>query len=119
MTDSSLLELAESVLDGAVVIPGSHAPRAAAVLARQAFQQIVDRRCDSKAGGFDRANMRSKLIILTAAAGTDVGSRAEIAWAGLSQGCLSPAIVKGPPVAVFCQRHGTAVLPVVGPPGVS
>jgi len=87
MTDASLLNLGESVLDGKVSIPGSRAPRAAAVLARQALEQIIDRLCDSEARGLARATMRSKLIILTAEAGSDDGSRAEIAWAGLSQAC--------------------------------
>ncbi|MGB8380856.1 MAG: hypothetical protein WCG47_06315, partial [Dermatophilaceae bacterium] len=32
---------------------------------------------------------------------------------------LSPATLMGPPGPGFCHGHGTTVLPVVGPPGVS
>ena len=32
---------------------------------------------------------------------------------------LSPATLMGPPRLISCQGHGTTVLPVMGPPGVS
>jgi hypothetical protein len=42
-------------------------------------------------------------------------------WAAprTAAGKLSPATLMGPLGLVFCQGHGTTVLPVVGPPGVS
>lgn len=77
-----LLELAA---DRQVIVLSHDERLPAAVLARQALEQIVDSRCDAKGRGLDRASMRSKLIILAAEAGADVGSRGENTWAGLSQ----------------------------------
>jgi hypothetical protein len=36
-----------------------------------------------------------------------------------AHGLPSPATLMGPPRLIFCQGHGTTVLPVMGPPGVS
>ncbi len=85
MTD--LLAVAESVLDGTVSVPGGHAPRAAAVLARQAFEELVDQQCLAVAPGLVGPSMRSKLIILSALVDPEGGERAQAAWAGLSQSC--------------------------------
>ncbi len=85
MTD--LLALADAVLDGKVSVPGGYAPRAAAVLARQAFEEIVDQQCLAVAPGLGQPSMRSKLIIVGALVGSEVGERAQTAWDGLSQAC--------------------------------
>jgi len=87
MTVVDILSMAEAVLDGSVSVPGGHSARAAAVLARQALEEIVDERCASIALGMGRPSMRSKLIILTALDVATVGACAQTAWDSLSRAC--------------------------------
>lgn len=87
MTVVDILSMAEAVLDGSVSVPGGHSARAAAVLARQALEEIVEERCAAVAPGLVRPSMRSRLIILTALDGDAAGACAQIAWDGLSRAC--------------------------------
>ena len=85
MSVVDVLSMAESVLDGSVQVPDGNSARAAAVLARQALEEIVDDRCAAVAPGLVRPSMRSRLIILTALDDADVGAGAQTAWDGLSR----------------------------------
>lgn len=87
MTVVDVLTMAEAVLDGSVSVPGGNSARAAAVLARQALEEIVDERCAAVATGLVRPSMRSRLIILTVLDGDAVGASAQTAWDGLSRAC--------------------------------
>lgn len=87
MTVVDVLVMAEAVLDGAVPVPGGNSARAAAVLARPALEEIVEDRCAAVAPGLVRPSMRSRLIILTALDGHDVGACAQTAWDGPSRAC--------------------------------
>ncbi|MET3806801.1 hypothetical protein ABIB25_003821 [Nakamurella sp. UYEF19] len=87
MTAVDVLTMAEAVLDGSVSVPDGNSARAAAVLARQALEEIVDERCAAVAPGLARPSMRSRLIILTALDDADVGACAQAAWDGLSRAC--------------------------------
>ncbi|QNK83691.1 hypothetical protein H7F38_11715 [Nakamurella sp. PAMC28650] len=79
--------MAASVLDGSVPVPDGNSARAAAVLARQALEQIVDERCAAVAPGLLRPSMRSRLIIVTALDDAEFGACAQTAWDGLSRAC--------------------------------
>ena len=58
-----LVTLAEQILDGVVPVPGVRAPRAAAVVARQALEEEVTARCADLATFVQRPRMRSRLIL--------------------------------------------------------
>ena len=78
-----LVTLAERILDGVVPVPGGRAPRAAAVVARQALEEEVAARCAELATLVERPRMRSRLILLRHD-DPEVGRIAQIAWDGLS-----------------------------------
>ncbi len=78
-----LVMLAEQILDGVVPVPGGRAPRAAAVVARQALEEEVTARCAELATFAHRPRMRSRLILLRHHH-PEVGRIAQIAWDGLS-----------------------------------
>ena len=78
-----LVALAEQILDGVVPVPGGRAPRAAAVVARQALEEEVTARCAELATFVQRPRMRSRLILLKHS-DPEVGRIAQIAWDGLS-----------------------------------
>ena len=87
MTGGQLLGHARAVLDGIVRIPGLGPPRAAALLARQALEDVVRDRCRAIDQHLSRASMRSCMICLRAFGGEDVGRTAQLAWDGLSRAC--------------------------------
>lgn len=83
----SVLVLAGAVLDGTIPMPKGRATRAAALLARQALEEIVRTLCSSAGFDMDRATMRSRLILLRELVDNEAANRAEVAWAGLSRAC--------------------------------
>src|SRR5664279_4282914 len=57
---ADLISLAEKFLDGTVPVPGGRAARAAAVVSRQALEQVVAGRCDELVSGLEWPSMRSR-----------------------------------------------------------
>jgi len=84
---ADLISLAEKSLDGTVPVPGGRAARAAAVVSRQALEQVVAGRCDELVTGLQRPSMRSQLILLREIGDSEIGPTAQIAWDGLSRAC--------------------------------
>lgn len=97
-TSQPLLDRAQGVLDGTVHVPEGVVVRAAAFLARQAFEDAMTALC--RAGGvtIDRASMRSKVIVTRMLHGDETGDRAALAWAGLCQACHQHAYEVAPTV---------------------
>lgn len=86
-TAAELLALARRVLDGSLPMPALRAPRAAAILARQALEDAVRGLCASARADVGHARTRSQLIVLRALLGDTVADLAEAAWLGLSRAC--------------------------------
>ena len=83
---SNLLDYADQVLDGTVAL-GARSARTA-LLGRCAFEQWLDQ----QSAPWSRTTQRhptaaSKLIVLAALRGDDVGETAKRAWNGLSRAC--------------------------------
>jgi hypothetical protein len=70
---ADLISLAEKFLDGTVPVPGGRAARAAAVVSRQALEQVVAGRCDELVSGLQRPSMRSQLILLREIGDSEIG----------------------------------------------
>ena len=87
MTDrTALLGYADRLLDGAYGL-GVRGPRTAALLARSALEDWLDEQTatwSSRLPGF-RPTTNSKLVVLGALRGADVGERARRAWHALSR----------------------------------
>ena len=87
MTDrTALLQYAEAVLDGRVAL-GTRGPRTAAVLARLAFEDWLDERSRSWMSADARPSTNSKLVVLGARHGIDLGEHAKRVWHALSRAC--------------------------------
>ena len=86
MTGWQLLGHARAVLDGTIRMPGLSAPRAAALLARQALEDGLRERVRDLCPGLDRATARSQLICLRVLR-PDTGLAAQRAWDGLCRAC--------------------------------
>jgi hypothetical protein len=83
---TGLIALADKILSGEVAVPGSRAPRAAAVVARQALEEVITLKCSQLANFARRPHMRSQLILLRHE-DFNLGQKAQVAWDGLSQAC--------------------------------
>ena len=83
---TDLIALADGILSGKVPVPGGRAPRAAAVVARQALEEEITLKCAQLAEFVHRPRMRSQLILLRHH-DRELGQKAQIAWDGLSQAC--------------------------------
>ncbi|AEF41267.1 hypothetical protein [Hoyosella subflava] len=81
------LHFAQQILDGSVQVEHSQTARAAAFLARQALEELVDERCAQIGPNLDRATMTSKLIILRVLGDEPDAEAAASAWHGLSHAC--------------------------------
>jgi len=79
--------------------PGALSPRMAAFVARQALEEIVDRRCAALNAPAPSASMRSKLLVLRALDDPAVADRAAVAWNRLSNACHVHAYEMQPSVA--------------------
>jgi len=87
MTDrAALLDYADEVLDGRVTLAG-RGPRTAAVLARLAFEDWLDEQSTWLPAGQDRPTTNSKLVVLSALRGAEVGGHARRVWHTLSRAC--------------------------------
>lgn len=84
---TDLLAYAGAVLDGAISIPPRRAARAAAMLTRQALEDIAQAMCRSVGANLDRATMRSQLICIRVLIGDEDADAAETGWAGLCRTC--------------------------------
>jgi len=84
--ETDLLGLALAILDGEIPVPGGRAPRAAAVVARQALEEAIAARCASVASLVQRPTTRCQLILLRYDE-PQIGKVAQIAWDGLSRAC--------------------------------
>lgn len=82
-----ILDSAQAILDGKTMMPKTRAPRASAMLARQALEDAVRDLCDLAGADVGRATMRSRLIIIRVLLGSGVADLAETAWAGLTRAC--------------------------------
>lgn len=98
---ADLLALARDVADGRHHVPGMSQARAVCLLARQAFEQVVDALLDARHLACSAASMRARLISLGQAFDSEpehVAYRAETAWSRLSAAChyhayeLSPSL---------------------------
>jgi hypothetical protein len=96
---TDLVGLANRIFDGTVKVPGGRSARAAAVVARQALEESVDQRCADLIDGMRRASMRSKIILLRQLGDPEMGRKAQVAWAGLSNACHHHAYELQPPAA--------------------
>jgi len=83
---TDLLGLALDILDGRIPVPGGRAPRAAAVVARQALEEAIGLRCATLANFVHRPTTRCQLILLRHD-DPEIGRFAQIAWDGLSRAC--------------------------------
>lgn len=91
-----VLALARAVLDGRHAVSSSQLSRMAALLARQALEEVVDALCGPE---MRRASMRSRLLYLRVLVDSHTANRAGIAWSGLSQACHQHAYELTPTTA--------------------
>lgn len=105
---AKLLTYAEQVLDGTVSL-GSRGPRTAALLARRAFEDWLDEISAPWATQVmsDRPpTTSSKLVVLGALHGLELGERAKRVWHGLSRAVHHHAYELQPSVAEVRQLVG-------------
>jgi hypothetical protein len=88
MTDrAALLDYAADVLDGKVAL-GSRGARTAALLARRALEDWLDEQSATWSSSSNlRPTTKSKLVVLEALRGPDVGKQARNVWQRLSVAC--------------------------------
>lgn len=85
---TSLLDHARAILDGSTPVPEGEHAYLAAVLARQALEDVVDRLCRNRFGSMAHpVKMRSRLIALDTILDEETARALEIAWTGLSEAC--------------------------------
>lgn len=109
---TDLLTYAGAVLDGAISMPPRRATRAAAMLTRQALEDIVQAMCRSVEADLDRASMRSRLICIRILIGDEDADLAETAWIGLCRACHHHAYELTPTEAEI--RHLVDVVGLLG-----
>jgi len=101
----ALLGAARDALAGVLTLPRSQGPRAAALLARRALEELVDAAVDRADPGAREAGMRVKLLCLTVL-DPDVGHRAAWAWHALSECCHQHAYELDPAPAEVADLVG-------------
>jgi hypothetical protein len=88
MTDAGdVLSQARGVLDGIHTVPAAQVSRVAAILARQALEELIVQRLAELGAQVPGATMRSKLVCLRGLDDRGVAESATIAWDGLSRAC--------------------------------
>jgi hypothetical protein len=103
----------------------SISPRGASIIYTGSPGHMVDEiACRTEPPVWDRPPTTCRVAIFSTVGGPDDGKpddRTHTRPAARQQDCgrMSPASVKGPAEPGFCHGHGTTVLPVMGPPGVS
>lgn len=113
MNAAELLAAAQHILTHPT--EGGLSPRLAAILARQALEEIVDERCAALNASASWASMRSKLIVLRALDVSEAADDAALAWNRLSTACHVHAYEMQPSAAeiqIIC-RTVASVLPQV------
>ncbi|SFA84157.1 hypothetical protein SAMN05216266_101777 [Amycolatopsis marina] len=94
-----LLDHAKDVLNGSIPVPGGHSARLAAVLARQALEDIVRDLCGARGNRLEHpVKMKSRLIVLSTFYDGWTASTACVAWNGLSNACHHHAFQLTPTV---------------------
>lgn len=93
-----LLGYARTVLNETGAIPRAQKSRAAALLARQALEEVVIELCENEGADMRSAKMRTRLISLRVLLGSGVADLAEVTWGGLSQSCHHHAFELAPTV---------------------
>jgi len=84
---TQLLDHAQQVLDGTIAL-GSPSARTSALLTRCAFEQWLDEQSAPwSATAVKRPTTNSKLVVLAALKGQDIGEKAKQVWNGLSRAC--------------------------------
>lgn len=78
---------AREILAGTHPIPPAQATRAAAILTRLGFEDVMRAWCDRWGAPSSWHNMRSQLIALRCLADRTTADLAATAWAGLSNAC--------------------------------
>lgn len=88
MTDrAALLDYAADILDDKVAL-GARGTRTAALLARRAFEDWLDEQSSTWSGtGYYRPSTKSKLVVLEALRGVEIGQSVKRAWHRLSVAC--------------------------------
>lgn len=92
-----ILRQAREVLDGTHAVPAAQVSRVAAILGRQALEELIVERLAVLGAEMPGATTRSKLICLRGLDDPVAADRAVVAWDGLSRAChqhayeLSPA----------------------------
>lgn len=88
MTDrAALLDYASAILDGSVTL-GARGTRTAALLARRAFEDWLDEQSAQWAGAsYYGPSTKSKLVVLEALRGVELGQLVKRTWQGLSVAC--------------------------------
>jgi hypothetical protein len=85
---SDLIDHARAVLGGRTPVPPGQQAYLAAVLGRQALEDIIDHLCEQRFEPLGHpVVMRSRLIILAMVLDQDTARAMEIAWTGLSAAC--------------------------------
>lgn len=98
-TPAELIGHARAILAGQHGIPAAQTTRAAAILARQALEDITRRLCVAANADLARANERSRLVVLRWLVGDGTADLAGAAWWGLSR---------------LCHHHAYELTPTVG-----
>jgi hypothetical protein len=117
MTDrAALLDCADEVLDGEVAL-GARGPRTAAVLARLAFEDWLNEVSTWLSTSQGRPTTNSKLVVLSAFRGVEVGEHAKRVWHALSRAChhhaceLQPSAAEGQAPGGGSAPAGYVVVP--------
>lgn len=98
MSAANLLGQAQRILHAPGAAEGLSS-RVAAFLARQALEEIIDRRCEALDVRAPRATTRSKLIVLKSLDRSEAADRAALAWNRLSVACHVHAFEMQPSTA--------------------
>ncbi|WP_428342377.1 hypothetical protein [Mycobacterium sp.] len=98
MTDrAALLDYAADILDDKVAL-GARGTRTAALLARRAFEDWLDEQSSTWSGtGYYGPSTKSKLVVLEALQGVELGQSVKRAWQRLSVACHHHSYELQPP----------------------
>src|SRR3954466_15735931 len=77
---TDVLDLARAVLQGQHAVPARQAARMAALLARQAREDVIESLCGPE---LTRATMRTRLVYVRVLVNAEIADRAGVAWHGL------------------------------------
>lgn len=81
---TDVLDLARAVLQGRHAVPARQSARMAALLARQALEDMIGALCGPELA---RATMRTRLLYVRVLVDAELADHAGVAWHGLSHAC--------------------------------